>query len=175
MPDVDGNHPWEEYSLDPVHRKPFIWRHRPTSTSLVDEEGFVSSFPSNLCLRYRFLDPSSLEYKVLYVRDPELSWAEIATAKDTGVVPIHYVPELGDDGVVHGPMTREWFLDMASQFEVTAGGELLREGLEVFQQIEDFEWKVFVMLPVTLGVDEVPLHRYTPKRLTSLVRTSFKE
>ncbi|KAJ3745977.1 hypothetical protein DFH05DRAFT_1458363 [Lentinula detonsa] len=67
-------------------------------------------------------------------------------------------------------MTREWFLDMVSQFLISKEGKLQRDGLDVAQIWEDFEWMATAMLPT---VKEVNLTLYTPERLVKDVREAF--
>ncbi|KAH7870537.1 uncharacterized protein C8R40DRAFT_1175574 [Lentinula edodes] len=173
-PDAQGFHVWTEYHLQDIHFTPFT--HSSTlnlgiTDALVDVTGHVSSFPRDLCLRWMFRDPDSGEIKVLYGRDTELRWTEILAGARSGVVPARYVPKVAGDGSTRGPMTREWFLDMVSQFSVSATGKLLRDGLEVCQIWEDFEWLATVMLP---SRKEVDLALYTAERLVSEVRSELK-
>ncbi|KIK50809.1 hypothetical protein GYMLUDRAFT_65132 [Collybiopsis luxurians FD-317 M1] len=141
--------------------------HRPNDV-LVDESGVLASFPMDLVLRWLYQDPDMGGSKVIYARDTELQWTEIVVGARSGIVPGRYVEELSDNGMRRGPMTRQWFLDMVSQFEVTAEGSLLRDGLEVCREAEDFEWKVFAVLPADLG--DIDFALYTPERLVHLVR-----
>lgn len=143
-----------------------------TNIALVDEFGTVSSQPIDLSLRYVFQDPDDGQTKVLYVRDTELRWTEIVAGVRSHVVPARYVSQMSI-GVKWGPMTREWFLDMVSQFTVSDSGVLLREGLEVCQVWDDFEWKVYAVLPTIVG-DDFRLEYFTPERLVQAVRTHCK-
>jgi len=77
---------------------------------------------------------------------------------------------LGENGTIQGPMTREWFLDACSLFTVSGEGKLLKDGLEVCQIWEDFEWTATVVLPTRKEVD---LAFYTPERLVQDVREVF--
>ncbi|KAF9059134.1 hypothetical protein BDP27DRAFT_1431789 [Rhodocollybia butyracea] len=68
-------------------------------------------------------------------------------------------------------MTREWFLDMASQFTITEEGVLLKKNRKVCQDATDFEWKAMIMLPQQIG--DINWSLCTPERLVNLVRDTF--
>ncbi|KAJ3979159.1 hypothetical protein F5890DRAFT_1559099 [Lentinula detonsa] len=155
IPDIHGFHDWAEYQLQPIHSTPFL--HPSTlylglTDAFVDITAIVTRFPRDLCLRWVFQDPYSGNAKVLYGQDTELRWTEIVA------------------GARSGPMTREWFLDMVSQFSVSKEGKLQRDGLDVVQIWEDFEWMAMAMLPTVKDVD---LTLYTPERLMKDVRETF--
>ncbi|KAJ3991200.1 hypothetical protein F5050DRAFT_1812814 [Lentinula boryana] len=171
-PDSDGFHPWSDYLINQNrHEQPFIWRRRiPTTSGLVDEVGTITTYPADLTLRYAFKHPTTGVCKVLYVRDPELRWSEIVAGVRSNIVPARYVPGVGEDGRKKGPMTEEWFRSMVGQFEVVEG-RLLRRGLEVCEQVEDFEWKVYAMLPAV--VDNFDLGKFTSETLVECVRDNF--
>ncbi|KAJ3792469.1 hypothetical protein GGU11DRAFT_760742 [Lentinula aff. detonsa] len=59
---------------------------------------------------------------------------------------------------------------MVGQFEVIEG-RLLQRGLEVCEQVEDFEWKVYAMLPVV--VDDFDLGKFTSETFVECVRDNF--
>ncbi|KAJ3779718.1 hypothetical protein GGU10DRAFT_337779, partial [Lentinula aff. detonsa] len=165
-PNSRGFHDWSEYNMQNIYSSPFV---HPSTLNL-DITGLVSSFPRDLCLRWAFQDPNSGETRVLYGRDMELRWTEVLAGVRSGIVPTQYVSRSVPDGIPCGPMTREWFLDMVSQFTVSIDGTLLREGLKVCQIWEDFEWMATVMLPKEKEVD---LALYTAERLVLDVRRKF--
>ncbi|KAE9387218.1 hypothetical protein BT96DRAFT_948530 [Gymnopus androsaceus JB14] len=170
--DSAGFHPWSDYlATQNRNEQPFIWRREVSSVfGVVDEIGTVTTYPADLTLRYAFKHPTTGIQKVLYVRDPELRWSEIVASVRSDIVPARYVPAVGEEGEKRGPMTEEWFRNMVKQFEVT-GGRLLRRGLEVCEQVEDFEWKVYAMLPTV--VDDFDLGNFTPETLVECVRDNF--
>ncbi|KAJ3991046.1 hypothetical protein F5050DRAFT_1813056 [Lentinula boryana] len=173
IPDIHGFHDWAEYQLQPIHTTPFL--HPSTlylglTDAFVDITAIVTSFPRDLCLRWVFQDPCSSNAKVLYGRDTELRWTEIVAGARSGIVPARYVTRIAPDATLRGPMTREWFLDMVSQFSVSKEGKLQRDGLDVVQIWEDFEWTATAML---LTVKNVDLTLYTPERLVKDVRETF--
>ncbi|KAJ3779842.1 hypothetical protein GGU11DRAFT_750091 [Lentinula aff. detonsa] len=171
-PDEHGFHPWEEYHSQKPYSIPFL--HPSTleygrTDAFVDVTGIVSTFPRDMCLRWIFQDPDHGETRVLYGRDSELRWSEVLAGVRSGIVPARYdnKEKDGTGTTQHGPMNREWFIDMCSLFTVSADGRLLREGLEICQIWEDFEWAATVMLPTKKDVN---LAVYTPERLVNDVR-----
>ncbi|KAJ3779762.1 hypothetical protein GGU10DRAFT_337745 [Lentinula aff. detonsa] len=130
----------------------------------------VTTFPRDLCLRWVFQDPITGDAKVLYGRDTELRWSEVIAGARSAIVPARYVTRIAPDATLRGPITREWFLDMVSQFSVSKEGKLQRDGLDVAQIWEDFEWMATAMLPT---VKDVNLSLYTPERLVKDVREAF--
>lgn len=132
----------------------------------MDDLGTITTYPAELTLQYRFEDPSTGERTTLYARDPQLRWTEILAARRSEIVPARYSTEPGT-----GPMTREWFLDMARQFDVT-DNELFKDGLVVCKRIEDFELQVYLQLPTHYDHLEFPW--FTPQRLVSLVQSTSK-
>ncbi|KAJ3979139.1 hypothetical protein F5890DRAFT_1559127 [Lentinula detonsa] len=169
--DEHGFHPWSEYHLTPIDINTFRTRRVP-SLDLVDEIGTVSTQPIDLGLRYTFRDPATMDTKYLFVRDTELRWTEIIAGCRSGIVPERYIPEIDNKGVIHGPMTREWFIEMVSEFTVNAAGDLFRGGLTVAKVWDDFEWKALVMLPMVMGSSYHP-QAYTPRTLRELIQQSF--
>ncbi|KAJ3796295.1 hypothetical protein GGU11DRAFT_746257 [Lentinula aff. detonsa] len=133
VPDPYGFHDWSEYTIPIAHSVPFLHPstlHYGNTDAFVDVTGIVSTFPRDLCLRWMFRDPDSGNTKVLYGRDAELTWTEVVAGVRFATTPACYIPEVTNDGITYGPMTREWFLDMVSQFTVSTKGKLLRDGLE---------------------------------------------
>ncbi|KAJ3979182.1 hypothetical protein F5890DRAFT_1478742 [Lentinula detonsa] len=126
IPDRHGFHDWSEYQLQPIHSTPFL---HPSTLSLgltdafVDVTAMVTTFPRDLCLRWVFQDPNSGDTKVLYGRDTELRWTEVIAGARSGIVPARYVTRIAPDATLRGPMTREWFLNMVSQFSVSKEGD----------------------------------------------------
>lgn len=126
----------------------------------------------DLALRWVFQNPDDGSTEVLYARDTELRWTEVLAGCRAGKVPPCYVPRVSDDGVIHEPMNREWFIDMYLQFQVSPQGTLLREGLEVCCDPTDFKWKAVVMLEQVHG--ELDFGLFTPERLVDAVRSTFR-
>lgn len=173
--DKYGFHPWNEYGLQDIHTNRFMHKTLPPkhiNNTLVDYAGFATSFPCDLALRWIFQSPEDGETKVIYARDTELRWTEIIAGARSGFVPTRYVSRVAEDGSIKGPMTREWFIDMVSQFEVNSDNKLTREGLEVCMDPVDFEWKAIIMLEQT--IDNFDLAFYTPDRLVNTVRKTFQ-
>lgn len=144
----------------------------PSLDSLVEQYGCVTTFPMDLALRWVFQNPDDGSTEVLYARDTELRWTEVLAGCRAGKVPPCYVPRVSDDGVIHEPMNREWFIDMYLQFQVSPQGTLLREGLEVCCDPTDFKWKAVVMLEQVHG--ELDFGLFTPERLVDAVRSTFR-
>ncbi|KAJ3779761.1 hypothetical protein GGU10DRAFT_381830 [Lentinula aff. detonsa] len=164
VPDPYGFHDWSEYTIHVVYSVPFLHPstlHYGNTDAFVDVTGIVSTFPRNLCLCWMFWDPNSGDTKVLY---------EVVAGVRYATIPARYVPEVADDGTTCGPMMKEWFLDMVSQFTVSTEGKLLKDGLKVCQIWEDFEWMATVMLPTQKDVN---LTLYTAERLVYDVRNKF--
>ncbi|KAJ3792805.1 hypothetical protein GGU11DRAFT_760460 [Lentinula aff. detonsa] len=173
IPNPYGFHDWSEYTITIAHSVPFLHPstlHYGDTDAFVDVTGIVSTFPRDLCLRWTFWDPNSGDTKVLYGRDAELTWTEVVAGVRYATIPARYVPEVADDGTTYGPMTEEWFLDMVSQFTVSTEGKLLKDGLEVCQIWEYFEWMATVMLHTQKDVN---LALYTAERLVYDVRNEF--
>ncbi|KAJ3749719.1 hypothetical protein EV360DRAFT_89726 [Lentinula raphanica] len=153
IPDQNGAHPWYEYRYEDVNDTPFMSYRTVSNTALVDEFGAVTTYPAELALRYKFQNPATGRFNVLYVRDPELRWTEIIAGVRSGVIPARYVPEIDENGIVHGPMNDTWFKLICSQFTVSADNKLMCQGFEVCDDREDFEWKVNCMLPSMMNED----------------------
>ncbi|KAF9068804.1 hypothetical protein BDP27DRAFT_1421621 [Rhodocollybia butyracea] len=175
IPNEQGFHPWSEYQIEPIQEQPFIIRStdptHPVLDAFVDPIGLATSYPIDLGLRWVYEHPDNHTVHIVYARDTQLRWTEVVAGVRSGVVPERYVPEVGSDGARNGPMTREWFLDMASQFTITEEGVLLKNNRKVCQDATDFEWKAMIMLPQQIG--DINWSLYTPERLVNLVRDTF--
>lgn len=172
--DTYGFHPWSEYSIQEVHTDCFMFKSLPPESlgdSLVDHCGLAMSFPGDLAMRWVFQNPDNGDTEVIYAQDTELWWTEVLAGARSGVVPARYVPEIAEDGSRQGPMTREWFLDMVSQFTVDYAGRLMRDGLEVCKDYNNFEWKAIIMLDHKIV--DLDLAYYTPEHLVNAVRKAF--
>ncbi|KAF9064530.1 hypothetical protein BDP27DRAFT_1425731 [Rhodocollybia butyracea] len=159
IPNEQGFHPWSEYQIEPIQEQPFIIRSTDPTHPVLDA----------------FVDPLDwqqvIQSTLVSDGDTQLRWTEVVAGVRSGVVPERYVPEVGSDGARNGPMTREWFLDMASQFTITEEGVLLKNNRKVCQDATDFEWKAMIMLPQQIG--DINWSLYTPERLVNLVRDTF--
>ncbi|KAJ3743872.1 hypothetical protein DFH05DRAFT_1524880 [Lentinula detonsa] len=170
--DSKGYNAWNDYHLLPIdthHSDPY---HHAGNRLLVDQHGKISTTPIDLALKYSYCDPVTTFTKLLWVRDTELKWNEIIAGSRSGIIPERYVEEYSHDGTRYGPMNRENFTHMISNFYVSPDSVLYKDSLRVATVPDDFEWKVLHKLPTM--VHDFNLDNYDEQLLVADVQHHFQ-
>ncbi|KAJ3779595.1 hypothetical protein GGU10DRAFT_382201 [Lentinula aff. detonsa] len=169
--DNNGFNDWDDYSVEPVDTHHLNPRKRFPINALVDHHTICSSTPIDLGLEFRYRNPSTGEVNSLWSRDTELRWTEITAGTCSGIVPDRYVAEVGAHGQRYGPMTRDNFLRIVSDFHVSDSNVLYRGNLKVATVQDDFEWCVYAKL--CSRVDDFDLANYDVVSLVDTVQQIF--
>ncbi|KAJ3979109.1 hypothetical protein F5890DRAFT_1559167 [Lentinula detonsa] len=167
----DGFNDWDDYSVELVDAHLLSPTKRLPIDTLIDHQGTCSSTPIDLGLEFCYSNPSTGEVKSLWVRDTELRWTEIIAGMRSGIIPDRYVHEVGADGQRYGPITKENFLRMVSEFHVSVNNILCRGNLKVATSQDDFEWCVYAKL--CSRVNNFDLANYDAVSLVDTVQQIF--